>query len=150
MSRPVEDAPPPRLALRFVNPVILTLLRTPLSRAMGGLAILQFAGRRSGSIRRVVVGWHDLDGQRVVFTPASWRANFAEPHDATVRWRGTTSRVSGTLDLDPGRVAAAIDRALATGTSARGLALRVTDGHHVTADDVVHVHRGMIRFIPLS
>jgi hypothetical protein len=150
MTEPVRDAPPPRFALRFINPVILTLLRTPLSRVMRGLAVLQFTGRRTGVSRRVVVGWHDVGGGRVVFTPAPWRANFTGAHDATVRWRGTASPVSGTLDVDPAHVAAAINGALATGTSARSLALHVDEGHEVTPDDVVRVRRGMIRFVPTS
>lgn len=147
MTEPVRDAPPPRFALRFINSVIGTLLRTPLSRVMRGLAVLEFSGRRTGTVRRVVVGWHELHGQRVVFTPAPWKANFAVAHEATVRWRGTASAVSGTLDLDPGRVAAAINSALATGTSARSLALHVDDGHEVTPEDVVRVQRGVIRFV---
>ena len=54
------------------------------------------------------VGWHEVDGVATVFTPALWRANFAEGHPVTVHHRGQRLHLTGTLETDPGRIAAAL------------------------------------------
>ena len=142
----VKDAPPPRAALSIVNPLLRLVLRTPISRAIDALAILEFTGRRTGDRRRVVVGWHIVDGTPTVLTPAAWRANFTEPRLAAVRWRGSESAQIGTLDSDPDVVARAVNTLIEGGASARSLALEMPTGHIVTAQDIVDTHRAIIRF----
>jgi hypothetical protein len=146
----VHDAPPPKAVLRVVNPLNRFLLRTPISRMIRSFALLEFAGRRTGQRRRVVVGWHSRDGASVVLTPAAWRVNFADGRPATVRWRGHNSDFVGTLETDPTIVAGVINTLLRGGASARSLALRLPAGHTVTADDVMHTHRALIRFEPIE
>jgi hypothetical protein len=142
----VRDARPPAAVLRLTNPILKTLLRTPLARAIRPLALLEFRGRRSGRCIRVVVGWHIVEGEPVVVTPAPWRRNFADGAPATMRWRGRRQQYIGTLDDDPAVVANAIDGLLRAGTSARALALRVPGDHRMTSDDVVRTRRAVIRF----
>lgn len=67
---------------------------------------------------------------------------------ATVRSRGITRSELGTLETDPSEVAIAINETLASGASARALALDVPAGHSVTADDVIATNRRFVRFVP--
>jgi hypothetical protein len=144
----VIDAPPPTAALRVINPVARLILRTPISRLIKPLALLDFEGRRTGQRRQVVVGWHFVDGQPVVVTPAKWRANFTGGHVASVRWKGTRADYVGTLQADPDVVAEVINALLNAGTSPRSLALRIAAGHTVSAADVTATGRGIVRFQP--
>ena len=61
----VRDARPPAALLRVTNPILKTLLRTPVSRVIRPLALIEFRGRRSGRPIRVVVAWHVNPGQRI-------------------------------------------------------------------------------------
>jgi hypothetical protein len=144
----VRDARPPAVLLRVTNPILKTLLRTPLSRVIRPLALIEFRGRRTGRRRRVVVAWHVIDGAPVVVTPAPWRVNFIDGAPVTVRWRGRREHYTGTLDDDPAVVAQTIDAALHDGTSARALALRIPDGHVITEDDVTRTDRAIVHFRP--
>ena len=150
MTAPVRDARPPALAVRLLNPVLGTLLRTPLGRMVAPLAVIEFTGRRSGTTHRVVVAWHPVGETPIVLTPAGWRANFVDEAPVSVRWRGRRHAYLGTLDADPDNVAAAINAMLSTGTTARGLALRIDPGHQVDRADVEATGRALIRFRPVD
>jgi hypothetical protein len=141
-----HDAPPPKVALRIANPLVRLLLRTPVGRLIHPLAVIEFRGRRSGRLRRIVVGWHIVGGSPVVLTPARWRANFDGGRPATVRWRGNDADYVGTLETDPAIVAATVNTMLRSGTSARALALRIPAGHTFDAADVADTRRALIRF----
>ena len=142
----VADAHPPAAVARVLDPVMRTMLRTPISRLMGGLALVGFTGRRTGRHLNVTVGWHEVDDRRVVFTPASWRANFEGGANATVRNRGRSQQLVGTLVTEPATVAEALNALLLAGTPARQLGLRIAAGHTITAGDVIDVRRAMITF----
>lgn len=144
----VADARPPATVVRLTNMIVRPLLRSPAGRMMKPLAIITFTGRRTGSVRRVVVGWHPHEPGAIVLSPASWRANFEAGHPATVRWSGHTRTYTGTLETDPHIVADAVNSLLAAGVSPRGLALRISDGHIIDADDITTTHRALIRFEP--
>src|SRR5258706_4319731 len=116
-----------------------------MSRAIRALALLEFAGRRTGRRRRVVVGWHLVDGVPTVLSPAGWRINFTDGWLAKVRSCGATTEYIGTLVTDPHAVAGVINTLLAS-KSPRALGLRMPPGHTITATDVVDAHRAMIRF----
>jgi hypothetical protein len=142
----VHDAPPPKVVLRVTNPLVRFLLRTPAGRWIRPVAVIEFRGRRSGQLRRIVVGWHIVAGSPVVLTPAGWKVNFAGGRPATVRWRGTDADYVGTLETDPDIVADTVNTMLGSGTSARSLALRVPAGQAIDAADVVRTRRAIIRF----
>jgi hypothetical protein len=123
-----------------------TLLRTPISRLLRGLALLEFTTRQGGRRVAVVVGFHVVGDAYGVFTPAPWRHNFAGGRTAMVRHRGRREARTGDLVSDPRDVASALGAVIAGGTSPRALGLRVPAGHTITADDIARLGRGMVRF----
>ena len=150
MKGAVRDALPPAAVLAILNPLMKALLRSRASRAIGGLALIEFPGSRTGRRLSVVVGWHTLDGTPVAFTPARWRTNFAGGAAAAVRWRGRDEEHVGTLESDAEAVAQGINAVVRDGTSPRALGLRVPAGQAVTADDVRRTGRTMVRFRPVG
>ncbi|MEY2420918.1 MAG: hypothetical protein QOI95_985 [Acidimicrobiaceae bacterium] len=145
MTAIVSDARPPIALIRVLNPIMRTMLRTPLGWIVRPFALLEFRGRHSGRRFQVPVGWHDVDGETVVFTPASWRNNFDGELRVIVRYRGRTHRLTGSLVTDPEAVAATL-RSLSNGSSLRKVGIAMPKGHAITAADVMSVDRAMIRF----
>jgi hypothetical protein len=141
-----RDARPPLLLVRAMNPVLRLALRSPLGWLIPPLVLLEFDGRRSGRRYRVPVGWHEVDGGAAVFTPAPWRANFAERRPVTVHHRGRRRHLTGTLETDPGRIAAALQFLCDQRGSPRSVGLAVPVGHRATEADVLAVNRQLIRF----
>lgn len=129
-----------------MGPIMRLVLRTRLGHLVRPFALLEFDGRRSGRRLRVPVGWHEIDGGEVVFTPAAWRINFAGGTAATVWFRGTRREVTGALDLDPERVAAALRSLAERRGSLRPVGVDLPRGRTVNAADVEAVDRAVIRF----
>jgi len=148
MTGEVVDHRPPDAVVGVLNPVMRLALRSPLGRLIGGLAELEFEGRRSGRRHRVVVGWHEIDGRPVVVSPAGWRINFAGGRAVRVWHRGRATSWDGSLDTDPASVATAINALVGTGTSPGAMGVRIAAGHEVSAADVVAVDRAVIRLAP--
>jgi hypothetical protein len=143
----VRDAKPPAALVAVMNPVLRTVLRTPLGRLVRPFALLEFEGRRSGRRYRVPVGWHDVDGAPAVFTPAPWRANFAGGGvPVVVRHRGRTLRLVASLDDDPASVAASMRAMAEHGTSLRRIGVVVEPGHTIEPADALAVDRAVLRF----
>jgi hypothetical protein len=130
-----------------MRPVMRAVLPTPFGRVIRPFALLEFEGRHSGHRYAIPVGYHDADGERVVFTPAAWRANFRGGIPVTISFRGRKRRCTGTLVDDPDVVAALL-RSVAGGRggSLGIVGIKVPDGHEVTAADVLAVDRQAIRF----
>ena len=147
MSPAVRDALPPKAVGRVLNPLVRALLCTRLARRIDGLALLTFTGRRSGHCYRVPVGWHEVQGAPVVFTPSTWRVNFTDGSALTVRHRGRARQMIGRLVTDPNDVARALNYVLEHGTSPRRVALNVATGHTLTPADVTSVGRAMIQLV---
>ncbi len=141
------DARPPVLLVRLMSPVMRAILPTPLGRLVRPFALLVFEGRRSGRRFSVPVGYHEVDGERMVFSPALWRVNFRDGLPVIVWFRGRRASLTGTLDDDPQSVAASL-RALARSRdgSLGAVGVKVPPGHEMTAADVVVVDRAAIRF----
>jgi len=148
MTATVSDARPPLAVIRILNPLMRAVLRTPLGRLVRPFALLEFSGRRTGRRYRVPVGWHEIDGLALVFTPAAWRQNFADRTAVSVRYRGFTQQMTGKLVMDPAQVAANLQSLFASGASPRSVGLDVPEGHTITASDVAAVNRAMISFGP--
>ena len=147
MREPVAgDGRPPLALVRMLNPIMRAVLRSPLGSAVKPFALLEFTGRRSGRRYRVPVGWYDADGRAVVFSPAGWRVNFDGGRDATVRHRGRTHRMTGTLVREPATVAAALQSTVRGGVSAKQIGIAMPSDHTITAADVVHLDRAAIFF----
>lgn len=132
-----------------MNPIVRALLRTPVGRRIGPLALLEYTGRRTGNRRQVVVAWHELDGRKFVVTPAGWRANFADGAHATVRHHGATQPMTATLEADPTAVAHTLTKLFEAGNAPKTVGLAVQPGHVITPEDVVAVHRAVVWFDPV-
>ena len=145
---PVLDAKPPRALVRAMNPVLRVVLRTPLGWLVRPFGLLEFTGRRSGRRYRVPVGVHLVDGIPVVFTPASWRANFAGGRPLTVHLHGSAEEMVGRLETEPGAVAALLQRLFDDGTAPTKVGLRVSPGHRIGPDDVASVDRAAVTLMP--
>jgi len=143
-----QDARPPLLLIRMMNPVMRTLLRSPAGRLVRPFALLEFDGRHSGRRYRVPVGWHTVDGEPAVFTPAPWRENFRGGRMVNVWHRGRRSRAVATLDDDPVDVAVALQALAEDRGSLRAVGVRMAPGRRLTAADARNVDRALIRFEP--
>jgi hypothetical protein len=143
---PVADRRPPEGLVRSVNPLLRGLLKSPLRRLVRpSLAVLEFKGRKTGRQYRIPVGWHLVDGSRVVFTPAGWRFNFRGGAPVSIVHRGGTVTGTGMLVDDPAVVADGLQQALDGGSTPSLLGLHVEKGHRVTPEDAVVSGRSMIR-----
>jgi len=134
--------------LAVMNPIMRALLGTPLGRAIPGMGVLRFHGRRTGRAYAIVVGLHQADGKTFVLTPAKWRMNFSGGAPAELRHRGKTVRQIGTLIKDPATVASAVQQLIDQGTRDRMIGMRVPRGHRVTPEDVVATGRAMVELSP--
>jgi hypothetical protein len=142
----VEDNRPPEALLKIANPVMRTLLPSPVGRLLpGSTGVLRFTGRRSGRTIRIVAGLYDVDGAVVVFTSRPWRLNFEGGRAIAVARRGRWYNGTAELVDDPEQVAAALRQVIANGLPARRLGLRMAPGHVVDADDVRATRRTLLR-----
>ncbi|WP_161965163.1 hypothetical protein [Ornithinimicrobium cerasi] len=110
----VEDQRPPASLLRVVNPVLRTILRSPLHRAAStGLMLLHVKGRKSGRVYVVPVGRHVYQGQLVALAGGTWRRNLAGGADLEVTLDGHRRPAHGELIEDPREVAEIFEDLLA-------------------------------------
>lgn len=105
---PVEPKLPPALALRFLNPLMRVLLRSPAHRlASGKFMLLILTGRRSGRTYTIPVGRHEGDdGELVVHADGSWRVNLRGGADVRVLLDGRERMAHASFEEDPDLVAA--------------------------------------------
>ena len=148
MTPAVTEARPPSVVVTFLNPINRLMLRTPLGRVIKPVALLEFAGRRSGRRLRVPVLWHPVGAGGYVFSPATWPPNFDGGASAIVTYRGHSRELRGTLERDPQLVADAFNELLASGTKPSHTGLHIQPDHTLTTEDVVRVNRVLIRFEP--
>jgi hypothetical protein len=141
---PVRSAHPPAWLMRsVVNPVSRALAGSPLGRRFGALTVLHFDGRRSGKRYAVPVMTYDHNGP-VVFTDASWAANFVGGAPVVVRRGGRTHSGFAGVVSDPHEAADGLRAVLAGLRSPRGLGLVIDEGH-VPSDAELNAVRRMIR-----
>ena len=92
---------PPAAMLRVANPILRSLLRTPL---MGGarnqLMVLSFTGRKSGRHYSIPVSAHRIDNTLYALTAAPWKANFRNGASAEVLLNGKSTTMRGELIQD--------------------------------------------------
>ncbi len=140
----VTNASPPKNFLKVVNPILRTLLKSPLAGVTPKhLVILRFAGRKSGRQYEIVIGWHQIDGQNLVFSPYRWTVNFDGGAPVEVI-RGSSRRSgSGTLVRDPELVAPKFGQAIDEAGD-RNLGVKVSDNDAITPDVVRALERKMI------
>jgi hypothetical protein len=97
---------PPQPVLRVVNPILRSLLHTPLmGPARKQLMVLSFTGRKTGRQYAIPVSAHWIDNILYTLTGASWKYNFRDGADAQVLLDGKTTTMRGELIQDRGVVA---------------------------------------------
>jgi hypothetical protein len=138
----VQAAHPPEALMRHVvNPVMRTLLRSPLARWTGPLVLLEVTGRRTGRRLRIPVMGHWVDGVLHVSTDGRWTANFRGGAGLTVIQHGKRWAGRGLLLEDPQETVAALRAALGT-SSPRSMGLGgVPPGHEITDEEWLRLRR---------
>lgn len=100
-SHAVEAAHPPSVLLKFVNPMVGFLLRTPLAGpARKQLMVLTFTGRKTGRRYSIPLSAHLIDDQLYALTGAPWKQNFRGGAPAQVVYDGRTTTMRGELIRD--------------------------------------------------
>jgi hypothetical protein len=87
--------------MRFINPMLGFLLRTPLAGLAGKqLMVLNFVGRKTGRPYSIPLSAHRIDNQLYGLTGASWKQNFRDGADVQVVHGGATTPMRGELIRD--------------------------------------------------
>lgn len=80
---------PPEIVYRIVNPVIKTILRSPLHLLLSHMLMtLTFTGRKTGKRYTIPVGYQQEGESLIVFTHHSWWKNLRGGAPVTMRLRG--------------------------------------------------------------
>ena len=92
--------------LRVVNPILRSLLRTPvMGAARNQLMVMSFTGRKTGRRYSIPVSAHRIDNALYALTPAPWKRNFRNGATADVLLDGKSATMAGELIEDPSVVA---------------------------------------------
>ncbi len=138
MDRPaVEDSRPPQAVLRFVNPMLLAVLRSKLHGLAGkNLMLLTVTGRKSGRSYTMPVTRHEQpDGSLVVSGAGGWRHNLRAGSDVLVTLDGRERVAQVRVEEDPTKATEVFKRLLEhAGTKAVGVKVNVK--HAPTVDEI--------------
>jgi deazaflavin-dependent oxidoreductase (nitroreductase family) len=133
----VEDAPPPQNALRFMNPLIKAVLRSPLHRLLDkNMMLLTVTGRKTGRTYTLPVWRHESpDGALVLSAGGAWRHNLRGGADVRITVDGRERPARAVLEEDPAR-AAEVFRTLLERAGARAVAVKVNVDRTPTAAEI--------------
>jgi hypothetical protein len=105
-SAAVTISHPPAAMLRLVNPIMRSLLRTPVAGgARDQMMVVSFTGRKSGRRYSIPLSAHRIDNSLYALTSAPWKLNFRDGANAEVLLSGKTTAMRGELIQDPAVVA---------------------------------------------
>jgi deazaflavin-dependent oxidoreductase (nitroreductase family) len=138
MDRPaVEDSRPPQAVLKYVNPIVRTVLRSKLHGvASKNLMLLTVTGRKSGQTYTIPVTRHERpDGSLVVSGAGGWRHNLQQGADVRVTLDGRERTAHVSVEQDPAR-AAEVFRDLLERTDAKAVGVKVNVDHAPTVDEI--------------
>ena len=97
---------PPQAMLRVVNPILRSLLRTPvMGAARNQLMVISFTGRKTGRRYSIPVSAHRIDNALYALTAAPWKRNFRNGATADVLLDGKSATMAGELIEDPSVIA---------------------------------------------
>ena len=157
-SAAVRRRVPPQWLINLINPVVRGMARSPLHGLVDpALLVLHLTGRRTGRRMDIPVGYLLVDGDLLVTTQHTWRANLRGGADLDVTYRGRRRRVHADLVDEPVAVAAILHHAidqLGWDVARRQLAVGTTDGHAPRPEELADAARQfdlavvMLRFIP--
>lgn len=78
-SYAVDIAHPPAALLRLVNPILRSLLHTPLAGPLRTqLMVVSFTGRKTGRHFSIPLSAHVIDNDLYALTEAGWKHNFSD------------------------------------------------------------------------
>jgi hypothetical protein len=130
---------PPDAILRLVNPILRSLLRTPI---MGGarnqLMVVSFTGRKTGRKYSIPVSAHRIDNDLYALTAAPWKRNFRGGATAGVLLNGKSTTMRGELIEDLSVVADLYRRcseSYGVKTAQRSMGLKFRDGRIPTLEE---------------
>jgi deazaflavin-dependent oxidoreductase (nitroreductase family) len=134
---PVEDSPPPKNIIRFVNPVMKAVLRSPLHRLLSkNLMLLTATGRKTGRTYTLPVGRYESpDGTFVLSAGGNWRHNLHGGADVRITVDGQDHPAHAVLEEDSAR-ASEVFKTLLERVGARALAVKVTVHRAPTAAEI--------------
>lgn len=100
-SYAVDIAHPPAALLRLVNPILRSLLHTPLAGPLRTqLMVVSFTGRKTGRHFSIPLSAHVIDNDFYALTEAGWKHNFSDGAAAQVVYDGKTTAMRGELIRD--------------------------------------------------
>ncbi|OMC44406.1 hypothetical protein [Mycobacterium sp. IS-1264] len=156
-SPAIDVGHPPSALLRIVNPMLRSLLRTPLAgSARKQLMVLSFTGRKTGKPYSLPVSAHMIDNDLYALTGAPWKQNFRGGATAEVVYDGKTTTMRGELIRDRAVVSDLYLRcaqAYGVQRAQRMIGLKFRDQRIPTLDEfaeaVDRMHLGAVRLTPV-
>jgi hypothetical protein len=105
-SPAVTVSHPPEVVFRTLNPIMRSVLRTPLAGSLREqMMVVSFTGRKTGRRFAIPLSAHRIDNVLYAITSAGWKYNFRDGADAEVLHKGKTTAMRGELIGDPAVVA---------------------------------------------
>jgi hypothetical protein len=155
-SHAIDVGHPPSALLRIVNPMLRSLLRTPLAgSARKQLMVLSFTGRKTGRSYSLPVSAHMIDNNLYALTGAPWKQNFRGGATAEVVYDGKSTTMRGELLRDRAIVSDLYLRcaqAYGVQRAQRMIGLKFRDQRMPTLDEfaeaVDRMHLGAVRLTP--
>jgi deazaflavin-dependent oxidoreductase (nitroreductase family) len=134
---PVEDSPPPRNVIRFLNPVMKAVLRSPLHRLLSKhLMLLTVTGRKTGRTYTLPVGRYESpDGTFILSAGGNWRHNLHGGADVRITVDGREHPAHAVLEEDSAK-AAEVFKTILLRAGARALAVKVNLDRAPTAAEI--------------
>jgi hypothetical protein len=140
MASGAELAPdqkrPPVWLFRALNPLVRTLLRSPLARILDGrLMLLTYRGRRSGREFTIPIGYFPWDDGVLSLSATRWWVNVRDAQPAQLLIRRQRQDATATVYDRPDEVAAHLEQFVARfgHKAARGLLLGLPRDRDPTA-----------------
>ncbi len=98
---------PPRWLFKLVNPVVRTMLRSPLHGVLSGrVMLLRFVGRKTGRLYTIPVGYAQAGSTLLSGTGGGWAKNLRGGQRVMLRLRGEErSGVAEVVDDEEGMIA---------------------------------------------
>ncbi|MEB3983578.1 hypothetical protein OQ968_20205 [Mycobacterium sp. 663a-19] len=157
-SHAIDVGHPPTGLLRIVNPMLRSLLRTPLAgAARKQLMVLSFTGRKTGRRFSLPLSAHVIDNDLYALTGAPWKQNFRDGAPAEVFYDGKTTAMRGELIRDRAVVADLYSRcaqSYGVQRAQRTIGLKFRDQRMPTLDEfaeaVDRMHLAAVRLTPAS
>jgi F420H(2)-dependent quinone reductase len=106
MTGAVKRSVPPHAVAKVGNPLIRTLLGSPLHGVLDdSVLVLHLTGRKTGRRYDIPVSYVDMDGKLAIGTDARWRVNLRGGADVEVTLHGRQVPMRALLEEDPAVVA---------------------------------------------